>query len=275
MSGPFTFTIRDINTGNSIPGAKVQVLTDAVIVDTQISDAGGNVTITALNEGFYDVIVSKDGYLPTRLNREVLQNSFLHLGDLQLKPESNDSNLYGQNSGGTWEPLKTSSPGILTVNNITQSQSLMGCFYAIDTGSCSVPAGQCLLLQLTNPSGSAKRLDFQQVTGGSAAYMSGSNITLDVLKNASFPENGIALTPVNTNFGFADASLVLAKYVVRATPDVGGSLLLTYLIAGRSEKGDLGFVVMPPDSSMVIRLINTDNRENTCVITTCWSEEQI
>ncbi|KJS81110.1 MAG: hypothetical protein JM58_17765 [Peptococcaceae bacterium BICA1-8] len=275
MPGPFTFTIRDINTGNPVPGAKIQILTDAVIVDTQISDASGNVTITSLDEGFYDVIVSKDGYLPVRLNREVLQNSFLYLEDLQLKPESYKSNLYGKNSGGTWEPLKTSSPGILSVNIVTESESLTGICYVVDTGSLSVPVDQYLLLQLNNPPGSGKRLNIKYITGGTSASISASNMILSVLKNASFPESGVSLTPSNTNLGFPDASSATAKYVIRANLNIGGSKLWTYMVSGGTQADYLGLLIMPPNSQIVISLKNTDNQVNTFAANICWSEEEL
>jgi len=274
MSGPFTFTIRDINTGIGIPGAKMQILTDTVIVDTQISDADGNVTISSLVEGFYDVIISKDGYLPVHLNREVLQSSFLQLRDLQLIAESNRSDLYGQNSGGDWEPLKTSSPGILSVNVVTQSESLTGICYVVNTGPCSVPAGQYLLLQLSNPLGSGKRLNIKHVTGGTSASISASNMILNVLKNASFPETGVTIIPGNTNLGFPDTSLAIAKYIIKDA-DAGGSLLWTYMVTGGTQADYSGLLIMPPNSRIVISLNNTDNRTNTFAATICWSEEEL
>lgn len=65
---------------------KVQIPTDNTVADIKYSDANGIVTTSVLEEGYYDVIISKDGYHPVHYSRQTGPYIFLTLIDLQLTP---------------------------------------------------------------------------------------------------------------------------------------------------------------------------------------------
>lgn len=68
-------------------------------------------------------------------------------------------------------------------------------------------------------------------------------------QNGSFLETGAALTPGNTNLGFSDTSSATAKYIVKADPDVGGSVLWTYMVSGGTQADYSGLLIMSPGTS--------------------------
>jgi hypothetical protein len=113
--------------------------------------------------------------------------------------------------------------------------------------SASVPAAQNLLLQASNPPGSGKTMYISRVFGSSS---SGVNLTL--LKNGTF--TGSPITPVNLNFGSANASSMTAQ---GATGTAGGSptSILSLLLPQQPFILNLdGSIVIPPGSSLIVMI---------------------
>ena len=90
--------------------------------------------------------------------------------------------------------------------------------------AASVPAGQNLLLQVANPPGSGRTMYVSRVFGSSSAA-----VTLALYRNGTF--TGSAITPVNLNFGSANASAMTAQ---GGTGTLGGgpAVLLSLIFAG-------------------------------------------
>ena len=82
-TGSLTGTVIGV-TGAPIANAKV-VVTSGADVATTTTDSRGHFAIVSLSPGIYDVIVGRDGFLPTRIGATVLADTSLHLA-LSLTP---------------------------------------------------------------------------------------------------------------------------------------------------------------------------------------------
>ncbi|MED5018146.1 hypothetical protein P9847_12610 [Paenibacillus chibensis] len=97
-------------------------------------------------------------------------------------------------------------------------------YYTITTGSQSVSgANGFLALVLTNPANSRKIIRFELIRATSSV-----SSVISMYRNATLSVSGTSATPRNTNWGFADASVVTGTWVAQTgNPVTGGVLLQT------------------------------------------------
>lgn len=195
--------------------------------------------------------------------------------DIYLKPELHNSELYGCKSDGAWQPLVTDDRGHLVLGSPAEQSAAQGKLFIVNTGTRMVSKYGFLVLQLTNPAESGRILRLKQAVGGGEQMM-----MLDILGNASFA-GGNALTPFNTNLGSGITSAATVKWITanqNEDPTTGGDLLWTYIInspdKGGSREIDLnGLVIMPPNSTLVVRVFN-DTPKSNAYFAACLSFEE-
>jgi len=147
-----------------------------------------------------------------------------------------------------------------------------GKLYSVTTGPQSVAASGYLVLEINNLADSNKWMEVVRIEGGVNA-----STNIDILRNAPISVSGIALTPRNRNWSYADSSALSAQYVTQATdPTSGGELLTSVIQTGGSIniKYDGEFLILGgiTDRQFSVRLANNTSQPNTLAISITWLE---
>lgn len=177
--------------------------------------------------------------------------------------------LLGEKLDGTYQPLYTNDRGYLSVTDPSDRMAILGILYTADTGVQSIDADAYLIMQLTNPAGSGKFIQIRGSLGGS-----GISIVMELLGNASFT-GGTSMTPINTNLGSANTSSANVKWISPGTtdPTTGGNLLFSYITNGGSLEVDFnGIIVVPEDTTLVLRLKNVDKKNDLVATISYWED---
>lgn len=147
-----------------------------------------------------------------------------------------------------------------------------GKLYSVSTGPQSVAASGYLVLEINNLADSNTWIEIVRIEGGASA-----STNIDILRNATITVSGVALTPRNRNWDFADSSALSAQYVTQATDPTSGGELLTSVIqtAGSINiKYDGEFLILGgiTDRQFSVRLANSTSQPTTLAIGITWLE---
>ncbi|RKP47369.1 hypothetical protein D7Z26_24055 [Cohnella endophytica] len=149
-----------------------------------------------------------------------------------------NSPLYTQSVNTYLAPAIENTPG----GDAAKSGSL----YILSTGSVSVGAGNSLLLQIANPSGSGKTIYISNLMGGVTAAG-----TVAILKNGTIT-GGTTPTPFNANFASVSTSVTTTK---QNTGTLGGtptSFVNVQVTAGMYLLDFGGGIVVPANQTLSI-----------------------
>ena len=146
-----------------------------------------------------------------------------------------------------------------------------GMFYTVTSGDHSVTTEPSFLVfQLSNPASSGKTLHIRSIRGTSSIAA-----TIDIFRDAAFAASGTAVTPRNTNWGSADASIATGKWLIaNADPTVGGVLLQSIDQSGGATELDYdGRFIMPSAATaraIYIRLTNLARNAHLAIDISWW-----
>lgn len=147
--------------------------------------------------------------------------------------------------------------------------SARGTFFSVTASGLSVAIGGSYLLQLTNPSGSGKTLylyKFSMSTSGAS-----TGLTIQFIRNGSFPGAGTTVTPANTNFASTVPSVATFKHGT-GSPS-GTTIILTTLQASQIYTENIDSVIsMPPNTTLLIQINNSLLSLQTIAINLFWYE---
>jgi len=148
----------------------------------------------------------------------------------------------------------------------------MGNLYETATGGVTVPANGFLCVQITNPSGTGKKVLIQRVTGSGL-----KPFRWDLKRNASFVNPGTALTPRNMNFEFTDSSNLTVKYISQSTdPSLGGSLISSRIVTGGTLGVDYnGSLIIPSGYTFLMQMRNLNSHTVELSANITWVEYQV
>ncbi|PFG12720.1 hypothetical protein [Bacillus sp. es.036] len=156
----------------------------------------------------------------------------------------------------------------LTTEDIAATSAANGVNYRATTGSVGVAANAFLAFQLLNPTTSRYAARIGRILGGAV-----TNTAIFLMRNATV-SGATTLQAINTNFGYANASQLIPSFSTSTVnPVVGGGTFSTLIqTAGIITDDELGKVILPPNSRLVIDVQNLTNQTNTLAITLGWSE---
>ena len=144
-------------------------------------------------------------------------------------------------------------------------------FYTVTSGDHSVTTQPSfLVLQLANPDNSGNTLHIRSVRGTSSVAT-----TIDIFRDAAFSAGGTSVTPRNTNWGSADASVASVKWLSASVdPTVGGVLLQSIDQSGGATELDYdGRFIIPSTATartIYIRLTNLARNANMAIDISWW-----
>ncbi|MEK3791417.1 hypothetical protein MKX42_06750 [Paenibacillus sp. FSL R7-0204] len=153
--------------------------------------------------------------------------------------------VFNQNS----QPLYTEqvntyiAPGIDTLPEAGAAMSglLFGIPFASTVGT-STP----LVMQVANPGGSGRTLYISRIIASTGT----ASVTLTLLRNATV--GGMAVTPVNYNFGSAVTSVSTARTATAAPTGSPATLMSMLLAIGPVILNMDGRIILPPGNSLTI-----------------------
>lgn len=130
-----------------------------------------------------------------------------------------------------------------------------------------------LFLQITNPAGSGRNLHIARILG-----TANTNTVITLNRNGLIPV-GIVLTPINANFGSVETSVATIHFLNQvADPTVGGTIFQHYFqpVTGGFVVPEYdGRIVMPPGTTLVIRLLNNQAGNNQLSLSIGFWETEI
>jgi hypothetical protein len=151
-----------------------------------------------------------------------------------------------------------------------------GYMFFVTTQSQGLANNASIFLQLTNPANSGRTIHIARIAG---TAFTGISTAISYYRNGTFPQAGTALTPVNGNFGTAISSVATVKFINTAGDPVVGGAIFQYLIqpsAGGVIVTDYdGRIVMPPSTSLVIRLLNLQGANNAVAVNLSYWETSL
>lgn len=271
-TGIITGIVKNVNDGTPIVGARVQVLSDIAVLDTQITDGTGSFTTGDITVGTYDILVAKDGFQTGHYLHIVIPDTTLTLATLQLTPITNTANLYGWNPiTNTWDKL-TANGGTLATSDSMDLPVIQGRYYTVNTGVVNVGANNLLVLLLTNPTGSTKIVRIARIMGGSY-----TDTTIQIVRNATFAAEGTAVTPRVTNFSATDSSVITGKWITQSTdPTTGGINIYTYVQNGEPKEYVFdGRIAINAGNRIAIIVTNNTNKVYPITINVDWREDAV
>lgn len=269
-TGKITGIVKNVIDGTPIVGARVQVLTDIAILDTQTTDGTGSFTTGDITSGSYDILVSKDGYQTGHYLHIVVPDATLTLASLQLTPITYTTNLYGWNPiTNTWDRLVANGRTLATSDSMDLA-AIQGRYYVVNTGAVNVGANHLLVLLLNNPTGSSKIVRIARVLGGSS-----TDTIIQIVRNATFAAAGTPVTPRVTNFSDTDISIVTGKWITQASdPTTGGVIIYTYVQNGEPKEYVFdGRIAISAGNSIAIIATNNTHQVNPIAINVDWRED--
>jgi hypothetical protein len=146
-----------------------------------------------------------------------------------------------------------------------------GKLYTVVTGPQPLDISGFLMVQVNNPANSNKVMRIQRVSGGSV-----NNTKIDILKNATFPDAGTPLIPRNRNWGFADQSVMIAKFLVGEDKTVGGTLMSSRIQTGGpieiNYDGEFYVPYITSASQFYVRIQNNSTSPMRLSVNITWSE---
>lgn len=156
----------------------------------------------------------------------------------------------------------------VTTVDIGATSAENGLNYRVTTSVQTIAANGFLAVQLSNPTTSRYTARIGRIFGGAI-----TNTAVYLIRNATVV-GGITITPVNTNFGFTSASQLIATFSISTTnPSTGGATFSTIIQAsGPIENDELGKIVVPPNTRLIVDVQNLTNQANTLAITVGWGE---
>jgi hypothetical protein len=145
-----------------------------------------------------------------------------------------------------------------------------GSYYLVSSGPVTLPGNSFLGIELHNPSGSNKQVLITQMINGAIPSTS-----FTLIRNGSFA-GGTPLTPYNADFGSSKTSSATVKVLsLPSDPFAGAPPLSTVLQSSGSI--DLDFndqIVLPPSSSLGIRIANNLPQPSLMAVTIGWREQK-
>ncbi|WP_144701969.1 hypothetical protein [Fictibacillus phosphorivorans] len=156
--------------------------------------------------------------------------------------------------------------------DISAASAQNGVNYRITTGIVAVAANSYLAIQLDNPSSSRYTARIGRIFGGAL-----SNTAVYLMRGGTIA-GGITLQPVNTNFGFTNASQLIPTFTnttggAGSNPAVGSTTFSTIIQAtGPIDNDEIGKIIVPPNTRLIVNLQSLAGGTNTLAITIGWAE---
>ncbi|MEG6584196.1 hypothetical protein [Dendrosporobacter sp. 1207_IL3150] len=157
----------------------------------------------------------------------------------------------------------------IVVENLGAAYCKLGQRFNINTGAQNIENNSYLVVQITIPANWGKTLYFDKIQAGT----SGTSVVDIIAASATTTD---VITPVNTNLGSANTTLLTAGYAVTDTNPATNNPLLTFiLVNGTYESNFEGEIIIPSTTAVqnyIIRVSNTGTENATCMATFSWWE---
>lgn len=148
--------------------------------------------------------------------------------------------------------------------------SSLGLFFFATSGPMTLPANSFAGIELNNPTGSNKQVHIARIIDGATLSTS-----FTLIKNGTFA-GGTLLPSYNANFGSSQSSGVTVKMISQSSdPFSNASPFSTTIQSTGSIMNDLnGRIILPPNTSLGIRIVNNTPQPNLVGITISWWEQK-
>lgn len=191
--------------------------------------------------------------------------------DRYLSCETDNVLTCGQFSPGILQTVATDREGNIVATPAATKHSQLGQLFGVSNDTVSVPAGQPLWLQLTNPANSGKVLHLQRIVGG----INEGACEINLYQNAPPLANANPVSITSRNWGSANTSSAVATISTNSGPVFVGLLQNTFHSAGYFElefKGELIIPSAAADQTFTLQIINVSPVTINADITVVWSE---
>lgn len=191
--------------------------------------------------------------------------------DPHLSCETDSVLTCGQFSPGMLRTVATDREGNIVTIPAATKHSQLGQLFGVSNDTTSVPVGQPLWLQLTNPSNSGRVLHIQRVIGG----INEGACEINLYQNAPPLANSNTVPITRRNWGSTNTSSAVVTISANSGPVFVGLLQNTFHTAGYFELEFGGELVIPSaatDQTFTLQIINVSPVTINADITIVWSE---
>lgn len=142
-------------------------------------------------------------------------------------------------------------------------------FFLATTGPLAMPANSFAGIALYNPADSNKQVHIARIIDGATP-----NTSFTLIRNGTFT-GGTLMPSYNANFGSTHSSGVMIKMISQSSDPFAGALpFSTFIQSSGSIVIDLnGRIILPPNSSLGIRIANNTPQPNLVGVTISWWEQ--
>lgn len=191
--------------------------------------------------------------------------------DRYLSCETDSVLICGQFSPGILQTVATDMEANIVASPVATKHSQLGQLFGVSNDTASVPVGQPLWLQLTNPANSDIVLHIERIIGG----INEGACEINLYRNAPPLANSNIIPVTNRNWGSANTSSAVATISANSGPVFVGLLQNTFHTAGYFElefKGELVIPSAATDQTLTLQIINVTPVTFNADITIVWSE---
>lgn len=191
--------------------------------------------------------------------------------DRYLSCETDNILTCGQFSPGILQTVATDREGNIIATSAATKHSQLGQLFGISNNTVSVPVGQPLWLQLTNPANSGRVLHLQRIVGG----INEGACEINLYQNAPPLENSNPVPITRRNWGAANTSIAVATISANSGPVFVSLLQNTFHTAGYFKLEFQGELVIPSaatNQTFTLQLINVSPATINADVTIVWSE---
>lgn len=191
--------------------------------------------------------------------------------DRYLSCETDSVLTCGQFAPGILQTVATDREGNIVATPAATKHSQLGQLFGVSNDTVSVPVGQPLWLQITNPANSGRVLHIERTIGG----INEGTCEINLFQNAPPLANSNTVPITRRNWGSANTSSAVTTISANSGPVFVGLLQNTFHTAGYFElefKGELVIPSAATNQTFTLQIINVSPVTINADITIVWSE---
>jgi hypothetical protein len=156
------------------------------------------------------------------------------------------------------------------LHNLEHNGDKLGLYFFATSGPLSLSANSFMGIELHNPAGSDKQVYIAQIID-----VATTNTSFTLIRNGTF-EGGTLIPSYNANFGSSHSSGVTVKMISQSSDPFTEALPFSTVIQpSNSIMIDFdGRIILPPNSSLGIRVASNSPQPNLVGFTICWWEHK-
>jgi hypothetical protein len=157
------------------------------------------------------------------------------------------------------------------ISSPEHNASNLDLYFLATSGPLTMPANSFAGIELHNPIGSNKQVHIAQIIDGATP-----NTSFTLIRNGTFA-GGTLIPSYNANFSSSHSSGLTVKMISQSSDPFSGALpFLTFIQSSGSIVIDLnGRIILPPNSSLGIRIANNTPQPNLVGVTISWWEQKV